>query len=85
MQVWRVKQAQVVSLDKVVEGEGVKEVAVEKLDKGKEVVVEATPPVTPSALPSQEEFNKVINGVKPKPKKNASPVLHSNAFEVLLW
>ncbi|CAL1403252.1 unnamed protein product [Linum trigynum] len=82
-QVWRVKQAHVVVLDKVAEGEGVKVAAVAKMDKGKEVVVDATPPVTPSALPTQEEFNKVINGVKPKPKKNATPVLHSNAFEVL--
>ncbi|CAL1368389.1 unnamed protein product [Linum trigynum] len=32
--------------------------------KGKEVIVDSTPPVTPSALPSQEEFNKVINGAK---------------------
>ncbi|CAL1356290.1 unnamed protein product [Linum trigynum] len=58
-------------------GEGVSE-------KGKEVIVDSTPPVTPSPLPSQEEFNKVINGAKLKsiPRKS-TPVLHSNAFELL--
>ncbi|CAL1380736.1 unnamed protein product [Linum trigynum] len=52
--------------------------------KGKEVVVDSTPPVTPSALPSQEEFNKVINGAKSRslPRKSV-PILNSNAFELL--
>ncbi|CAL1401440.1 unnamed protein product [Linum trigynum] len=41
-------------------------------------------PVTPSTLPSQEEFNKVINGVKSRStKKSSIPILHSNAFDVL--
>ncbi|CAL1380942.1 unnamed protein product [Linum trigynum] len=58
-------------------GEGVSE-------KGKEVIVDSTPPVIASALPSHEEFNKVINGAKSKstPRKSA-PVLHSNALELL--
>ncbi|CAL1401094.1 unnamed protein product [Linum trigynum] len=58
-------------------GEGVSE-------KGKEVIVDSTPPVTPSALPSQKEFNKVINGAKSRSiPRNSAPVLHSNAFELL--
>ncbi|CAL1395221.1 unnamed protein product [Linum trigynum] len=61
-----------------VSGEGV------AIDKGKQVLVESTPPVTPSALPSQEEFNKVINGAKPRSNlKLPTSVLHSNAFELL--
>ncbi|CAL1393935.1 unnamed protein product [Linum trigynum] len=54
------------------------------VDKGKKVMEDSTPPVTPSALPSQEEFNKVINGAKPKyALKVPTPILHSNAFELL--
>ncbi|CAL1412716.1 unnamed protein product [Linum trigynum] len=54
------------------------------VDKGKQVMVDSTPPVTPSALPSQEEFNKVINGAKARSNlKLPTPILHSNAFELL--
>ncbi|CAL1376813.1 unnamed protein product [Linum trigynum] len=54
------------------------------VDKGKKVMEDSTPPVTPSALPSQEEFNKVINGAKARSNlKLPTPVLHSNAFELL--
>ncbi|CAL1402921.1 unnamed protein product [Linum trigynum] len=61
-----------------VSGEGV------AIDKGKQVMEDSTPPVTLSALPSQEEFNKVINGAKPRSNlKLPTPVLHFNAFELL--
>ncbi|CAL1377951.1 unnamed protein product [Linum trigynum] len=91
--VWRLKKLQIAPLQEVISlekdvvsvqtasggggGGGVSE-------KGKEVVVDSTPPVTPSALPSQEEFNKVINGAKSKsvPRKSAT-ILHSNAFDLL--
>ncbi|CAL1412415.1 unnamed protein product [Linum trigynum] len=97
--VWRPKKLQVAPLQEVINvvsdqpaGEGVSEkdvVTVETAgegvsEKGKEVVVDSTPPVTLSALPSQEEFNKVINGAKSKsvPRKS-TPILHSNAFDLL--
>ncbi|CAL1407292.1 unnamed protein product [Linum trigynum] len=52
--------------------------------KGKKVMEDTTPPVTPSALPSQEEFNNVINGAKPKSAlKVPTPILNSNAFDLL--
>ncbi|CAL1368993.1 unnamed protein product [Linum trigynum] len=52
--------------------------------KGKKVIEDSTPPVTPSALPSQEEFNKVINGAKPKSAlKIPTPILHSNVFDLI--
>ncbi|CAL1403135.1 unnamed protein product [Linum trigynum] len=80
-QVWRGKKTQVSNPVGVEKDLVVQDAIVEKVDKGKDVVIDTTPLVTPRALPSQE-FNKVINGVKPKPKVTTL-VLHSNAFDVL--
>ncbi|CAL1370728.1 unnamed protein product [Linum trigynum] len=52
--------------------------------KDKKVVADTTPPVPLSALPSHEEFNRVINGAKPRSAlKVPTPILHSNSFDLL--
>ncbi|CAL1383283.1 unnamed protein product [Linum trigynum] len=53
-----------------------------RVDKGKEVC--ETPPITPSALPSQVEFNTVVNGVKAGPTilQKSSITLH-NSFAAI--
>ncbi|CAL1400882.1 unnamed protein product [Linum trigynum] len=89
---WRVKQSIVVARSKVIElgsddvGTGLEKEVSEQVagSKVKEVVVDIAPPVTPSSLPSQVEFNKVINGAGSKSIVNSFfLVLHCNAFEAL--
>ncbi|CAL1370928.1 unnamed protein product [Linum trigynum] len=47
-----------------------------------EPVIES-PPITPSALPSQEDFNLVVNGVKPLAQVMSSPIPLANYFAAI--
>ncbi|CAL1370007.1 unnamed protein product [Linum trigynum] len=42
-----------------------------------------TPPVTPSAFPSEEAFSRVVNGVKPREVQASSPPRLENSFAAI--